>query len=238
MLKTDFTVSIGDAGDMAAQAIEIKANGFGVIKVKLGGSAEEDVKRIKTIREAIGIELPLRIDANQGWNASTAVAILMELKQYNIQFCEEPIQRWDYLNLPSVRKHSLIPVMADESCCDEHDAQRLISLNAVDYFNIKTGKSAGIYKALKIIKMAEKAGIYMQMGGFLESRIGFTAAAHLALSSGNILFYDFDTPLMFTEDPVLGGITYSNDIVTVPETPGLGATIDNAFLDKMESVTV
>ena len=123
--------------------------------------------------------------------------------------------------------------MADESCCDHHDAKRLIDLNAVQSFNIKLGKSSGIFNAQKMIKLAEKANLQLQIGGFLESRIGFTAAAHLALTSDSVRYCDFDTPMMFSEDPVSGGIQYGlNGLVTVPETPGLGASLDSAYLNK------
>jgi len=236
-LVTDYTVSIGDAGKMAEDAAKCKQQGFQVIKVKLGESESKDVERIHSIREAIGYEIPLRIDANQGWDLKTAIATLKELERYNIQYCEEPIPRWDFMRLRKLRKKSPIPIMADESCCDHHDAKRLISLKACDMLNIKLGKSGGIYDALKIISLAEKAKMNMQVGGFTESRLGMTAFAHLALCSENILHCDFDTPLMFIEDPVSGGLTYhENGVVKVPEKPGLGAWIEKAYLDQLEKI--
>jgi L-alanine-DL-glutamate epimerase-like enolase superfamily enzyme len=112
--------------------------------------------------------------------------------------------------------------------------------------NVKLGKSGGIYDALKIISLAEKAklpgrpeGMKMQVGAFMESRLGMTAFAHLALCSNNISYCDFDTPLMFTEDPVSGGLTYhENGVVKVTETPGLGAWIEESYLDKFEKVVL
>ena len=132
-----------------------------------------------------------------------------------------------------------MPIMADESCCDHHDASRLIELNACDSFNIKLGKSSGIFKAQKIIKLAEAAKMQLQIGGFLESRLGFTASAHLALTSENILYCDFDTPMMFEEDHVTGGISYwQNGIVNVPDSPGLGAKVDDTYLNGLEKVII
>ena len=233
---TDYTVSIDEPKKMAADAVKIKANGFQVIKVKLG-QQQKDVERIRLIREAVGMGIPIRIDANQGWDVAGTIRILNELAVYNIQHCEEPIPRWNYMELAAIRKQSPIKIMADESCCDHHDAKRLIDLNACDYFNVKLGKSGGIFKALKIIKLAEAEGIKIQLGGFLESRLAFTAAAHLALASDAIIFYDFDTPLMFEEDPVTGGITYNGSgVVSVPDTPGLGATIDTDYLIELTKV--
>ena len=227
---TDYTVSIGEPHKMAADARKIQEQGFQVIKVKLGGTKEEDIERVRAIRVAIGKDLPIRIDANQGWKSISAAEILNALSEFNIQYCEEPIPRWDFMQLPGIRKESLIPIMADECCSDHHDVQRLIDLKACDYFNIKLGKSSGIYKALKMIKLAEQGGIKIQMGGFMESRLGFTAAAHLALSSENIIYYDFDTPLMFMEDPVNGGIRYDvGGKVSIPNGIGLGAGIDEGY---------
>jgi L-alanine-DL-glutamate epimerase-like enolase superfamily enzyme len=215
------------------QAAEFVKNGVRIIKIKLGKNAVADVERVRRIREAAGDAIGLRIDANQGWDKETAMEILQALARYNIQYCEEPIPRWNYMDLSKVKMQSPIPIMADESCCDHNDAKRLVDLSSCDLFNVKLGKSSGIFKAQKIIQIAEQAGINIQVGGFLESRLGFTAAAHLALTSPNIIYCDFDTPLMFVEDPVVGGITYDKKgVVTVPDTPGLGATIDYNYLQR------
>ncbi|MDD2303221.1 MAG: dipeptide epimerase [Prolixibacteraceae bacterium] len=239
ILKTDYTVSLNEPAQMVADALEIKERGFQVIKVKLGDDPDKDIQRIQAIRKQIGSDIPLRLDANQGWNVDSAIYVLTELAGYNIQFCEEPIPRWNYMELPRISKASPVMVMADESCCDHHDAKRLIDLDAAPSFNIKLGKSSGIFKAQKIINLAEKANLQLQIGGFLESRIGFTASAHLALTSDNVRFCDFDTPMMFCEDPVSGGIQYGlNGLVTVPETPGLGASIDAGYLKGLTSFTV
>ena len=236
-LVTDYTVSLGGAKKMAEDAAKYKAEGFPVIKVKLGETRHKDAERIHLIREAVGYEIPLRIDANQGWDVKTAIETLKELERYDIQHCEEPIPRWDFMRLRKVRKKSPIPIMADESCCDHHDAERLIDLKACDMINIKLGKSGGLYDALKIISLAEQAKMKMQVGAFMESRLGMTAFAHLALCSDDIMYCDFDTPLMFTEDPVSGGMTYhENGVVKVPEAPGLGAWIEEEYLDRFENI--
>ncbi len=223
-LVTDYTVSFGTAESMVEEALSIQAKGFPAIKVKVGGSREEDLKRIQAIRKAAGPDIPLRLDANQGWSVETAIGVLSELGGMNIEFCEEPIARWNYMNLAQVRKNSPIPVMADECCSDHHDLERLIDLGACDRVNIKLGKSGGLFNAMKMIRLAEKAGMMVQIGGFVESRLGFTASAHLALSSDCIKWCDFDTPMMLEEDPVIGGIRYHpGGVVIVPEGNGLAA---------------
>jgi L-alanine-DL-glutamate epimerase-like enolase superfamily enzyme len=237
VLETDMTVSIGDPQKMKADAIRFKSEGFPAIKVKLGGKKEDDVTRIKAIREGIGMEHPLRIDANQGWGtADYAIEVLQALREFNIEHCEEPISRYRFMELNRVSAASSIPIMADESCGDEWDAERLIALKACQMFNIKLGKSSGFYKGKKIAELGAAAGMHMQVGGFMESRLGMTAAAHLALSNNHIHHCDFDTPLMFTEDPVIGGINYlEKGVIDVPDVPGLGAVIDESYLKEAES---
>lgn len=238
-LQTDYTVSIDFAEKMATDAKKIIERGFRIIKVKLGGSYEDDLARIKAIRKAIGDDVPVRIDANQGWDKETAVKLLQAFEKFNIQHCEEPINKRKYSELPSICRETSIPIMADESCFDHIDSQKLIDLKACQRFNIKLGKSSGIFKALKIIQQAEKAGLSMQVGGFLESRLGFTASAHLALCSDMIKFFDFDTPLMFVEDPISGGIIYEHGgVVKIPDTPGLGAWIEESRLNKLKKLVV
>ena len=238
-MQIDYTVSLTNPEKMAADAKRIVDNGFEIVKVKLGHSKEQDVESVKRIRETIGPKIPIRLDANQGWKSEEALDILKALTPYKIQHCEEPIPRWDYMALPKIRRFSPIPIMADETCCDHIDAKRLIDLFACDLINIKLSKSGGIFKALKIVEFAKAAKMEIQVGGFLETRLGFTAAAHFALSSRNIVYYDFDTPLMMEEDPVEGGILYGEKgKITITETPGLGASINADFLKGLKKVTV
>jgi L-alanine-DL-glutamate epimerase-like enolase superfamily enzyme len=238
VLETDMTVGLGDAQKMKADAIRFKEEGFPAIKVKLGESKEKDVERIRAIREGIGPTHPLRIDANQGWpTADAAIEILQAFAEFNIEHCEEPIPRWRFMELGRVSAASPIPIMADESCSDDHDAETLVALKACSMFNIKLGKSSGFYKGKKIAETGARAGLHMQVGGFMESRLGMTAAAHLALTNDHIVHCDFDTPLMFTEDPVIGGMQYkANGIIDLPDVPGLGAAIDDAWLQKAEKI--
>lgn len=229
-LVTDYTVSIGSPERMAQHAKAIVDAGFTVIKVKVGGVPNEDIERIRAIRSAIGDRVPLRIDANQGWSPEQAIVVLNALRDAGIQHCEEPIPRWQFMEMRRVKDASPIPIMADESCCDHRDAERLIALGACQRFNIKLGKSGGLHKARKIIALAEAAGITVQVGGFLESRLAWSAAAALATTSSCVQYCDMDTPLMFTEDPVEGGITYGDaGTILLPEGPGLGARLKGSF---------
>jgi len=236
-IVTDYTVSIGEPSKMAADAKWILAQGFPAIKVKLGQQGSKDIERIRAIRTAVGPAIPIRIDANQGWSVEEAITTLKALSSFDIQHCEEPISRQLYTELPHIKKESPIPIMADESCGDPYDAERLIAINACDYFNIKIGKAGGLQKAKKIVALADSAKIKMQVGAMIESRLAMTAFAHFSCCSPNIIHFDFDTALMFKEDPVEGGICYGkNGQIHLPSQPGLGARISEQWLTKMESI--
>ncbi len=239
IISTDMTVGLGTPEKMAKEALQYKTEGFPSIKVKLGTTTEADVERIKAIREAIGNELPLRIDANQGWTVDTAITTLNALSSFGIEHCEEPIARWNYMELPKVRKNSPIKIMSDESCFDEHDAERLAKLNACDYFNIKLGKSGGVYHALKIVEVAKAHNIKLQVGCFMESRLAITTLVHFAYCSDLIVHHDLDTPLMLKEDPIVGGMVFKeNGIVEIDEAVGIGAKVDEGYLKTLESVRI
>ena len=129
--------------------------------------------------------------------------------------------------------------MADESCCTQHDANRLATLLACDYFNIKLGKSGGIFNALQIVEAGNAHNIKLQIGSFMESRLATTAFVHFAYCNAAIVHFDLDTPLMMSEDPVQNGLQYlANGVVEINDAPGIGATIDAAYLSKLESLIV
>ena len=238
IMYTDDTLGIDTPDAMARAALELKQRGFPAIKVKLGTSRMDDVARIRAIRDLVGNEIPIRIDANQGWDPVTAIQTLCDLTPFNIQYCEEPVAHWNNQALRRVKEKSSIPIMADESLFDHHDAFRLASMGACDFFNIKLAKCGGIHNALKINAIAEGAGIQCMVGCMSETRLGMSAAAHLVSARPNIVFADLDAAFNHAEDPVIGGISYDGAKITLPDTPGHGADIRAEFLAGLESASV
>jgi L-alanine-DL-glutamate epimerase-like enolase superfamily enzyme len=239
LLETDLTIGIDTPENMAMTAEKFVADGVRIIKVKLGKNGPQDVERVRRIRDAVGLGILLRIDANQGWNFDTARDSLQAMEPLNIQFCEQPMRSWNDHKLPELRRLSPVKIMADESVFDHHDAERLIAADACDYVNIKFAKSGGILEATRINTVCELGKIPCMMGGMLESRIALTAFAHFALAHDNIRFYDLDTCLLgHTADPVTRAVQYKGYFLEISETPGLGADADSAFLRQCETITV
>lgn len=238
-IESDLTIGIDTPEKMAATAIEFRDKNVKIIKVKLGKKATEDIERIRQIRNAIGYNTQLRIDANQGWSYEDAITALTGLGEFDIQFCEQPMRRWNDELLPELCKLSPIPIMADESVFTHHDAERIIRNKACASVNIKFAKSGGIQEAIKINEVSEKNHIPCMMGGMLESRVALTAKVHFAMAKDNVKFYDLDTCLIgHLADPVTGGVTYKGMQLELSDTPGIGADVDPAYLEKLEQVVI
>lgn len=239
LVESDLTIGIGTPEKMADAARTFLERSVNIIKVKLGKKPEDDIERIRQIRKAVGDRIKLRIDANQGWTYEGAVKALTALGEFDIQFCEQPMRTWNDERLPELCQLSPIPIMADESVFTHHDAERIIRNKACAYINIKFAKSGGIHEAGLINQVSANNGIACMMGGMLESRVALTAKVHFAMANDNIKFYDLDTCLLgHLTDPVIGGVSYAGMQLQLDDTPGIGADVDPAYLEKLDKVIV
>ena len=212
-IETDVTIGIKSPHEMAESAKKWVKKGFRKIKIKVGINPAEDIERIRMVREAIGDNVELRIDANQGWSVEDAIKVLNKVEKYDIKFCEQPVLYTDIDGLKKVKENSPIPIMADESVHNSRDALKVIEKDAVDLINIKLMKSGGINEAMRIAHMCEAAGVPNMIGCMGESKIGITAAVHTALAFKNIIYYDLDSDLLHREDVVLeGGASIDNGV--------------------------
>ena len=234
------TIGIDEPDKMAAIAKQYVENGVKALKVKVGTGKAEDIARIRSIRlSASKSAFKIRLDANQAWDEITAINILTARAEYDIEVCEQPLPYWNIEGMKRVRERSPIAIMADESIFDAHDAFRLASLGAVDYFNIKLAKSAGIHGALKINAIGEAAGIKCMLGGMSESLIGVSAGAHLICACPNISLHDLDSPFHFTEEPSIGGVDFqANGTVTLTNAHGHGADVKPEWMEKSKKIVI
>jgi L-alanine-DL-glutamate epimerase and related enzymes of enolase superfamily len=224
-LETDFTVSIDTPEAMAEEARKLVDAGFRAIKVKVGEDPKLDVQRVKAVREAVGENVKLWIDANQGWTPQEAVWALARIAEFRVEFVEQPVSAWNLEGMRWVRERSRVPVMADESVHSPQDALLAIKLGACDYVNIKLMKAGGLLRAKEIATICKNAGIPNMIGGMVESNLSATAAVHFALSEGNVVFRDLD----LGERPEAklvskGGSAIQNgfQVLADPEAPGFG----------------
>lgn len=210
---TSFTIGMADREKTLQKVAEIASHP--ILKVKLGsGSNQEEIETIEAIRSAYtGI---IRIDANEGWSAESAVAILRELQQFEIEFCEQPIPAGHPEQLRFIRERTNIPIVTDEDSKDARDLPALYG--CVDGINIKLVKCGGIRGALEMIHTARALGFKIMLGCMVESAILSTAAAHI---SPLVDWADIDGPFLTAKDPY-EGVTYDRGKLMLPDAPGLG----------------
>ncbi|MGC9372472.1 MAG: mandelate racemase/muconate lactonizing enzyme family protein [Thermovirgaceae bacterium] len=235
---TDNTVSLAPPEEMVDKAMQYRKEGFEAIKVKLGSTFGEDLYRVEQIRKAVGPDVAIRLDANQGWDYKTAVKVLQAMEPLGIQFCEQPLAHWDFENMQRLRDQTTVPIMADESVFSHQDAFKLASKGCCDYLNIKLAKTGGIHHALKVNAIAEACGMACMVGCMTESRLPLTAAAHLMSARRNIAFADLDGHWNMKTDPVTGGARYEGGAIMLSDEPGHGADYEREFLTQCPCVSV
>lgn len=226
-------VSIGTPEDMAAHAERGIERGYAAIKIKVGsGDAREDVRRIRAVCEAVDHRVPVRVDVNQGWG-SPAVAIesVRDLGGLGIAWVEEPIRMGNIEGLAEVRRHSPVPIMADETCQGPETLLRIVQARAADLVNIKLMKTSGLHKAAQMAGIAEAAGLTVQIGSMVESSVASAAGYHLAAARRVIHSTELTGPLLFSEE--IGDLAYTPPGVELPHTPGLGVVVDRDQLEKL-----
>lgn len=223
-IETDITIGIGDPQQMAEMAAIHVKNGFRIIKTKVGTGESEDIERVRRIRDAVGTDISIRLDANQAWTPKEALHMIERLGEYGIELVEQPVPYYDVDGLAYVTRHSRIPIMSDESAFDSRDVFHLVQRHAVDYVNIKLMKCGGIWEALKINNICEAAGMECMLGCMAEeTNIGITAAASLGAAVKNITKADLDCQYSLAAFPVSGGVQWGNGKeLTLPDDPGFG----------------
>ena len=223
-IESDITVSVNSPEEMAEDAAEYIKRGYTILKTKVGIDSDLDIIRVKRIREAVGNDVKLRLDANQGWIAKEAVRTIRKLEDMgmNIELVEQPVKAHDIEGLKYVTDNVDTPIMADESLFMPEDGFKILKLRAADILNIKLMKCGGLHNALKINAMAESCGVECMLGSMIESKIGITAAAHLACGKLNITRVDLDAVDLMAEDPIDGGVQVTGSRLVIPESYGLG----------------
>ena len=226
-LITDITISVNDTDEMVRDSIAAIERGFTILKVKVGKDPDGDMNRVKAIREAVGPNITLRIDANQGWTPKQAVRIIRALEDANtnIELVEQPVHYDDFEGMTYVTANTFTNILADESVFSPKDAIRLIEKRGADFINIKLMKTGGIYQAQKICNIAEVNGIQCMIGCMLETKISVSAAAHFAASHKNITMIDLDGPILCMKDPISGGPIFKGPIISMIDKHGIGFSL-------------
>jgi len=225
------------ADQAARAAIAAIASGVGTIKLKVGGAPlEEDVARMRAVREAVGPAVRLRVDANQAWSEGEAIQALAALRPFDIEYCEQPVAAEDIEALARVRAAAGVRIAADEAVRDLASARRIVAARAADILIVKPMALGGLRAARAVAAYGVESGAAVVVTSLLESDIGRTGALHLAASLGSNRFAHGVAPPGWTLDGRRRETSYHAGKVRVPTEPGLGANVDAAFGSSAELV--
>ena len=228
-------IGAGATEAVIVAAREARKNGYRCVKLKasLGGSIQEEVERVAAVRDAIGPDTHLRLDANEAWNLEEAIAFLSQCVPYNIQYVEQPLKAHDLAGMRALRQAVPIPIAVDEALHSLESAQLILDNEAADVLVIKPQLAGGLRAGQQIIEAAAERSIPCVITSTIEAGIGLTVALHLAAASPAVtLECGLATLHLLVDDLVTNDLLVRDGLLTVPTGPGLGIELDREALRR------
>ncbi len=233
----------GPPDQMAAACVAYMEQGVRAFKPKIGGHPDKDAERLLAIREAVGPDVSIRADANQGYTPKEAIRLcqLAERHGVGLELLEQPVACWNLQGMAFVRRAVGTLIEADESCFTIHDAVQIVRHEAADVLNIKIAKAGGLGNARKIAAIAEAAGLQCVLGTAFGLGVKIAAKLHLAAATVHMI-----DAVEFTEiglhpnmlappDDARLALPLDGGCLPVPDAPGLGVALDAATLGRFHT---
>ena len=215
-IPTCYTIGLAPVEEMVRK---LRAKPWPVYKIKLG-RGDDDVALIRELRQHT--EAPFYVDANTGWTARQAIDYSGPLKELGVLFIEQPLKPEDMSGQAEVRRHAVLPILADESCQTEGDVTKCVDL--FSGINIKVVKCGGLLPARRMIAEARRVGLQVMAGCMTESSVGISAIAQLL---PELDYADLDGAMLLASDPATG-VTFdpATGYARYPDRPGSGAALN------------
>jgi len=225
------------------EALQVKDEGIKAIKLKGGQEPKRDVELVRRIRKAIGTEIQVAVDANQGYPApKVAVQVIKAMEEYGIRYMEQPVEGIDAM--AQVARRVATPIMADESAWTPQDVLEIVRKRAAEIISLYTTKPGGLFKAKKVAAVAEAGGLQCNVNGSVETGVGNAANLHLAASTAVASLpcvVPVSTPkgkgkkgiagIYYQDDVIAEPFEYSDGDIVVSSKPGLGVELDEEKLE-------
>jgi muconate cycloisomerase len=240
------THSIGllEIEQAVAECIGVVAEGIRTIKIKIGVDPVRDVEIVRRVRDAVGPETDLCVDANQGYaTPHEAIRTIRRMEPFGIRYAEQPVEGID--RMAEVAHAIETPVMADESAWSPRDVIDIVERRAADIVSIYTTKPGGLYRAMEVAAVCRAAGIVCNVNGSAETGIGNLANLHLAAAAASVTLscvVPVSTPaehrgdrtagIFYVDDLIAAPMDYADGAVRVPDGPGMGIDADEAKIAK------
>jgi L-alanine-DL-glutamate epimerase-like enolase superfamily enzyme len=216
--------------ETAAEAKALADAGHRFVKVKIGLDEKRDVETVRRVRDLIGPDVFLSVDANQAYSAMQAVRVLNQLEDVRLGVVEQPVRRDDVRGMAFVREHVSAPIMADEGIETATDVLRHIEAGAMDAVSIKLWKMGGLYRARDIASVCSAANVAVHVGSTAGSQLLEAMQLHFCASLPDLFGgAEIGEFASLTDDPA-SGLVFENGALRVPAAPGLGVALDYANL--------
>ena len=225
------------------EATQVTSEGIKTIKLKGGQKPERDVELVRRIRDAVGADTLITVDANQGYDSpKTAIRAIRAMEEYGIHFMEQPVEGIDAM--AEVAASVGTPIMADESAWTPQDVRELAQKKAADIISLYTTKPGGLYKAKIVAAVAEAEGLRCNVNGSVETGVGNAANLHLAASTAVASLacvVPVSTPagrakgiagIYYSDDLIVEPFEYEDGYVVVSDKPGMGIEVDEKKLER------
>ncbi|MDR7084200.1 L-alanine-DL-glutamate epimerase-like enolase superfamily enzyme [Arthrobacter ginsengisoli] len=232
-LRVSHMLGFKPAQELLALALEFRETyGINTFKLKTGRRPLHlDIEAARVLREGLGEDAELYMDANRGWSANEAAEVLRRTVDLGLQFLEEPDDAREVLGRRRLVENSPIPIAADESAANLGEAAREILTGGANLLAVKTARS-GFTEAAKIVGMAEGMGIDVYIGNQIDTQVGTAASvtfgaafAHTAKRAAELSNY-----LDMADDLLAKPLVITGGRIHVPEGPGVGTAVDEEKL--------
>lgn len=239
-----WVLSAGTPDKVAAEALVAHAKGFQLLKMKTGfGSVEDDIRMVYAVRETVGKDIRLTVDANGFWNYETALRTIRKMDDANLELIEQPLPSWDIEGMARLRQQVRTPIYADEAAKELHHIKEIIDRRAADGLFIKLQKAGGLVKSQRWLTLARLSGLPVMCGCMIGSGLEHSPSTHLWTSNqwASQFLNESTGPLTIHgvweskdipvgADIALNPPRYENGYAYPNEGPGLGIGLNEEFV--------
>jgi L-alanine-DL-glutamate epimerase-like enolase superfamily enzyme len=224
-------IGIGSPDQAADYAQMLVEQGYTTLKMRVGADARLDLARLAAVRERVGGEVGIRVDANEAWDGGAAVRHVTAMASYGLESVEQPCRHWDLRGSARVVQQTSVPVMLDEAFWTLGDLTNAFVFEAADIVHLYLGKNGGIFQVMRMCAIAEGFGKAVSIGERVP--LGISEAAHVHVAAA-LARDDYPCALSYQlheHDLLTEPLKWEGGRVFVPDGPGLGVEIDEARLD-------
>lgn len=209
--------------------------GIRTFKIK-SGSPDEDAGRLGALRARFGSDLRLRLDAGGRWSREEALARLRALREFDLEYVEQPVRPGDLAAMAIVARETGTPIAADEDAVDADAVREIAAAGAASLVVVKLPPAGGITGAMAMIEAARACGLGAVVTSMMDTSIGVAAALHVAAAAWPLAgACGLGTLEFLAADVVKDPLRIAGGAMILPEGPGLGVNLDADAVSRLRA---